>query len=121
MTDAVLAFPFAFYMARVAGPTMRVVLFTLVLLPLWSSYLARVYAWRLILAHDGVLNWTLGEIGLPNLEIGYSRWAMWIVFSYLWLPFMITPLYAALERDPGIAAWRPRRISGRGAGAPLRR
>ncbi len=100
VTDAVLAYPFAFYMARVAGPTMRVVLFTLVLLPLWSSYLARVYAWRLILAHDGVLNWALAEIGLPDLEIGYSRWAMWIVFSYIWLPFMITPLYAALERIP---------------------
>ena len=100
VTDALLAYPFAFYMARVAGPTMRVVLFTLVLLPLWSSYLARVYAWRLILAHDGVLNWALDRVGLPNLEIGYSRWAMWIVFSYLWLPFMITPLYAALERIP---------------------
>ncbi len=99
-TDALLAFPFAFYMARVAGPRTRVVLFTLVLLPLWSSYLARVYAWRLILAHDGVLNWALDRVGLPGLEIGYSRWAMWIVFSYIWLPFMITPLYAALERIP---------------------
>ena len=99
-TDALLAFPFAFYMARVAGPRVRVVLFTLVLLPLWSSYLARVYAWRLILAHDGVLNWALDGVGLPSLEIGYSRWAMWIVFSYIWLPFMITPLYAALERIP---------------------
>ena len=52
------------------------------------------------MAHDGVLNWALAEIGLPNLQIGYSRWAMWIVFSYIWLPFMITPLYAALERIP---------------------
>ncbi|SEQ96099.1 putative spermidine/putrescine transport system permease protein [Faunimonas pinastri] len=101
VTDAVLAFPFAYYMARVAGPKLRVALFALVLLPLWSSYLARVYAWRLILSHDGVLNWALKLVGLPQVDIGYSRWAMWIVFTYIWLPFMIMPLYAALERIPG--------------------
>ncbi|MCB8838967.1 ABC transporter permease [Aurantimonas sp. VKM B-3413] len=100
LTDAVLAFPTAYFMARIAGPKLRIALFTLVLLPLWSSYLARVYAWRLILAHDGALNWALMEIGLPRLAIGYSNWAMWIVFSYIWLPFMIMPLYAALERIP---------------------
>ncbi|MCW6507592.1 ABC transporter permease [Lichenifustis flavocetrariae] len=100
ITDALIAYPFAFFMARIAGPKLRVTLLTLVLLPLWSSYLARVYAWRLILAHDGVLNWALNSIGLPDLDIGYSRWAMWIVFSYIWLPFMITPLYTALERIP---------------------
>jgi len=100
VTDAVLAYPFAYFMARIAGPKLRVTLFTLVLLPLWSSYLARVYAWRLILSHDGALNWALHQIGLPALDIGYSRWAMWIVFSYVWLPFMVTPLYAALERIP---------------------
>ena len=100
VTDALIAYPFAFFMARIAGPKLRVTLFTLVLLPLWSSYLARVYAWRLILAHDGVLNWALNAIGLPSAEIGYSRWAMWIVFSYIWLPFMITPLFTALERIP---------------------
>ncbi len=100
VTDAVIALPFAFHMARVAGPRLRLVLFTLVLLPLWSSSLARVYAWRLILAHDGALNWALGALGLPALDIGYSRWAMWIVFSYVWLPFMITPLFAAMERIP---------------------
>ena len=100
VTDALIAFPFAFFMARVAGPKLRVLLFTLVLLPLWSSYLARVYAWRLILAHDGALNWALGAVGLPALDIGYSRWAMWIVFSYIWLPFMITPLFTALEKIP---------------------
>ncbi len=100
VTDAVLAWPFAYVMARLAGPRARSVLMTLVLLPLWSSYLARVYAWRLILAHDGALNWALAGIGLPDASIGYSNWAMWIVFSYLWLPFMILPLYAALERIP---------------------
>lgn len=100
ITDAVLAYPFAYFMARVAGPNLRAALFTLVMLPLWSSYLARVYAWRLILAHDGMVNWALRVVGLPGLDIGYSRWAMWIVFSYVWLPFMIMPLYAAMERIP---------------------
>jgi putative spermidine/putrescine transport system permease protein len=71
-----------------------------VLLPLWASYLARVYAWRPILAHDGALNWVLSGLGLPAVGIGYSNWAMWIVFSYVWLPFMIMPVYAALERIP---------------------
>jgi putative spermidine/putrescine transport system permease protein len=100
VTDAVLAWPFAYAMVRLAGPRLRVVLMALVLVPLWSSYLARVYAWRLILAHNGVLNWSLAELGLPGLHIGYSNWAMWIVFSYLWLPFMILPIAAAVERIP---------------------
>jgi len=100
VTDAVLAWPFAYAMVRLAGPRLRAVLMALVLVPLWSSYLARVYAWRLILAHDGVLNWALAELGLPGLHIGYSNWAMWIVFSYLWLPFMILPIAAAVERIP---------------------
>jgi putative spermidine/putrescine transport system permease protein len=100
VTDAVLAFPFAYFMARVATPRARAVLFVLVLLPLWSSYLVRVYAWRLILAHDGALNWSLGKLHLPAQGIGYSNTAMWIVFSYIWLPFMILPVYAALERIP---------------------
>lgn len=100
LTDAVLAWPIAYAMVRLAGPRLRAALMALVLVPLWSSYLARVYAWRLILAHDGVLNWALTEIGLPDLHIGYSNWAMWIVFSYLWLPFMILPIAAAVERIP---------------------
>jgi putative spermidine/putrescine transport system permease protein len=100
VTDAVLAWPFAYAMVRLAGPRLRAVLMALVLVPLWSSYLARVYAWRLILAHNGVLNWSLAELGLPGLHIGYSNWAMWIVFSYLWLPFMILPIAAAVERIP---------------------
>jgi putative spermidine/putrescine transport system permease protein len=100
LTDAVLAWPFAYAMVRLAGPRLRATLMTLVLVPLWSSYLARVYAWRLILAHAGVLNWALAKIRLPGLSIGYSNWAMWIVFSYLWLPYMILPVAAALERIP---------------------
>jgi putative spermidine/putrescine transport system permease protein len=100
ITDIVLAFPFAYFMARVASPRLRTVLFVLVLLPLWSSYLARIYAWRLILSNDGALNWSLGGLGLPHQHIAYTNWAVWIVFSYIWLPFMILPVYAALERIP---------------------
>ncbi len=100
LTDALLAFPVAYFMARIAGPRLRLTLITMVVLPLWSSYLARVYAWRLILAQDGALNWALRSLGLHGAEIGYTNIAMWIVFSYIWLPFMIMPLFAALERIP---------------------
>src|SRR5919204_3507440 len=100
VTDAVLAFPLAYFMARVAKPRTRAFLFVMVLLPLWSSYLVRIYAWRTILAHDGALNWSLGKVGLPDANLLYTNTAMWIVFSYVWLPFMIMPVYAALERIP---------------------
>ncbi len=99
-TCAVLAFPFAYFMARLASPRLRAMLFVLVLLPLWSSYLVRVYAWKVILAQDGILNWSLEQIGLPGANLGYSNTAMWLVFTYIWLPFMILPVYAALERIP---------------------
>jgi putative spermidine/putrescine transport system permease protein len=100
VTDAIIAFPFAYYMARLAKPRVRAALFILVLLPLWASYLARVYAWRLILNSDGLLNWSLAKLGLPEANIAYTNTAVWIVFSYIWLPFMILPVYAALERIP---------------------
>jgi putative spermidine/putrescine transport system permease protein len=100
ITDAVLAFPFAYFMARIATRRVQTLLFAAVLLPLWASYLARVYAWILILNHNGVLNWSLQSIGLPAANIGYTNIAMWLVFSYIWLPFMIIPTYAALERVP---------------------
>ena len=100
VTDIALAFPFAYYMARVASRRVQTALFAAVLLPLWASYLARVYAWILILNHDGVLNWTLLGLHLPPANLGYTNWAMWIVFSYIWLPFMIIPTYSALERIP---------------------
>jgi putative spermidine/putrescine transport system permease protein len=100
VTDVLIAFPFAYYMARIAGPRTRTLLFVLVLMPLWSSYLARIYSWRLILSHEGALNWSLDGLGLPDQSIAYTNWAVWIVFSYIWLPFMILPVYAALERIP---------------------
>ncbi|HYQ09943.1 MAG TPA: ABC transporter permease [Gaiellaceae bacterium] len=100
LTDAILAFPLAFFMARLAKSRTRAILFVMVLLPLWSSYLVRIYAWQTILAHDGAINWFLNKLGLPDQNIAYTNWAMWIVFSYVWLPFMILPVYAALERIP---------------------
>jgi putative spermidine/putrescine transport system permease protein len=100
LTDAVLAFPFAYYMARIASGRTRALLFVLVLLPLWSSYLVRIYSWTTILSKDGALNWGLNGIGLPDANIAFTNWAMWIVFSYIWLPFMVLPVYAALERIP---------------------
>ena len=98
--DAILAFPIAYYMARTAGPRTRAVMFMLVLLPLWSSYLVRVYAWRVILARGGPLEWAFEQIGIPGVVLYPSDIAIPIVFSYIWLPFMILPIYAGLERIP---------------------
>jgi putative spermidine/putrescine transport system permease protein len=100
VTDAILAFPLAYFMARLAGRRTRALLFVMALLPLWSSYLVRIYAWQTILAHDGAINWALNGVGLPDQNLAYTNWAMWIVFSYVWLPFMVLPVYAALERIP---------------------
>ena len=100
VTDIVLAFPLAYYMARVASRRVQTLIFAAVLLPLWASYLARLYSWVLILNHSGLLNWSLQSVGLPPANIGYTNIAMWVVFSYIWLPFMIVPTYAALERVP---------------------
>ena len=95
-----LAVPFAFYAARIAPRRLQSALFVAVLIPLWSSYLVRVYVWRLILSKDGVLNWVLEKVGLGAVNVGYSNTAVWIVFSYIWLPFMILPVWAAIERVP---------------------
>jgi putative spermidine/putrescine transport system permease protein len=99
-TDIVLALPIAYYMARLASPRKRALLFVLVLLPLWSSYIVRVYAWRVILKENGLLNWTLHGFGLPDANLAFTQTSMWLVFSYVWLPFMIIPVYTALERIP---------------------
>ena len=99
VTDAVLAFPIAYYMARVASPRRRRLLVVAVLLPLWASYLVKIFAWRTILQGNGFLTWLLTPLGISGPgtdEIANS----WIVFSYLWLPYMVLPLYAGLERIP---------------------
>ncbi|HET8757255.1 MAG TPA: ABC transporter permease [Solirubrobacteraceae bacterium] len=98
VTDALLAFPIAFYMAKVARPRIRALLVIAVVMPLWSSYLVKVYTWRIILAEDGILNWFLDPFGLHGP--GFGNVATWIVFSYLWLPYMVLPIYAGLERIP---------------------
>jgi putative spermidine/putrescine transport system permease protein len=94
VADTVVAFPFAYYMARVASPRTRTALFVAILLPLWASYLAKVYSWLLIFTKGGVLDSVL------NVHLIYTNWAVFVVFCYLWLPFMIIPVYAALERIP---------------------
>jgi putative spermidine/putrescine transport system permease protein len=98
ITDALLAFPIAFTMAKLASKRARAVLVVAVLMPLWASYLVKVYAWRVILQEDGILNWALGPLGLHGP--GFGNPATWLVFSYLWLPYMILPVYAGLERIP---------------------
>jgi putative spermidine/putrescine transport system permease protein len=98
VTDAILAFPIAFFMAKVASPRVRGLLVVGVLMPLWASYLVKVYAWREILAEEGILNWALSPLGVKGPGFGFV--ATWLVFSYLWLPYMILPIYAGLERIP---------------------
>src|SRR5262249_2874535 len=101
VTCIVVAVPYAFFLVRIAPPRLRVLLLVATVMPLWVSYLVRVYSWRLILNPDGALNWVLHGLGLPAQNILYTNWAMWIVYSYIWFPFMVLPVYAALERIPG--------------------
>ncbi|GHH85142.1 spermidine/putrescine ABC transporter permease [Streptomyces sulfonofaciens] len=95
---AVIAFPVAFYTARVAHPRRRPLLVVAILTPLWASYLVKVYAWRLILSAQGPLDWVLAPFGVSGP--GYGRAATVIVLTYLWLPYMILPVHAGLERLP---------------------
>jgi putative spermidine/putrescine transport system permease protein len=97
-TDAVIAFPIAFYMAKIASRRGKALLVVGILLPLWSSYLVKVYAWRTMLSSGGVINWALEPLGLHGPGFGLT--AVWLVMSYLWLPYMILPIYAGLERIP---------------------
>ena len=98
LTDALLAFPIAFYMAKVASPRVKGLLVVAILMPLWSFYLVKVYAWQTMLASGGVIDWALDPIGVSGP--GYGSTAVWLVESYLWLPYMILPIYAGLERIP---------------------
>lgn len=113
VADAVIAFPLAYYIAKFASPRLRTWLIIAVTIPLWSSYLVRVYAWKLILAKegilswfinllhlDGVLNWLLSFEGIGGSSLALSPIGMFIVFSYIWLPYMIIPIQTALERVP---------------------
>ena len=101
IADAVLAFPLAYYMARVASPRTRNILVVAVLTPLWASYLVKAYIWRTMLGEQGIINWLLSPFGL---EIhGKSSFGLWLAFTYLWLPFMVLPIYAGLERISQLA------------------
>ena len=99
LTDALLAFPIAYYMARVASPRIRGMLIVAILLPLWAAYLVKIYAWRAILQGNGILEWALSPFGIEAPGLGQVL-NSWIVLSYLWLPYMILPIYAGLERIP---------------------
>ena len=98
VTDALLAFPIAFYMAKFARPRIKSLMVVAVLMPLWSAYLVKVYAWRTILSEDGALNWLLDPLGIQGPD--YGLFAVYLVMSYIWLPYMIIPIYAGLERIP---------------------
>ena len=111
--DALIAFPLAYYIAKFASPKLKTWLLIAVTIPLWSSYLVRVYAWKLILAKEGilswfinlfglggVLDWVLGLPGVGGSSLSLSPIGMFIVFCYIWLPYMIIPIQTALERVP---------------------
>jgi putative spermidine/putrescine transport system permease protein len=98
ITDAIIAFPIAFFMAKVAGRKTKALLVVAVLMPLWASYLVKVVAWRAMLAEHGVINWALHPLGISGPGEGVA--AVWLVMSYLWLPYMILPIFAGLERIP---------------------
>jgi len=98
VTDAIVAFPIAFYMAKVASSRGKAILVVAVLIPLWSSYLVKVLSWRNMLGGGGLIDWILEPIGLSGP--GYGNTAVWLVMSYLWLPYMILPIFAGLERIP---------------------
>jgi putative spermidine/putrescine transport system permease protein len=114
ITDALIAFPIAYYMARVASPRVRGLMVVAILMPLWASYLVKAYSWRLILSEDGVLNWFLRPFGLEGPGLGEGMIGLWMVFTYLWLPYMILPIYAGLERIPNSLLEASADLGGRG-------
>lgn len=114
LASVVVAFPIAYYAARYARGRWKALFYLAVMLPLWSSYLVKIYAWKLILAKEGILTWLLGKLHLTWLLDGWlelpvvggnslsvSATGTFIAFVYVWLPFMILPMQAALERVPG--------------------
>ncbi|HSR46172.1 MAG TPA: ABC transporter permease [Acidimicrobiia bacterium] len=113
LASIMIALPLAYYIARHASRRTKAVLIMAVLIPLWSSYLVRVYSWKLILAADGIINWFFERLGIgglldailrtpgiggPSLSVSYI--GQFLVFVYIWLPYMVLPIQAALERVP---------------------
>jgi putative spermidine/putrescine transport system permease protein len=114
LASVVIAFPLAYYTARYATSRVKAILVLAVLVPLWSSYLVRVYSWKLILAADGIINWFVERIGADALleaildapgiggpSLSISLFGQFVVFTYIWLPYMVLPIHASLERVPG--------------------
>lgn len=100
-TDVLLAFPIAYHIARVASHRGRQALLLAVVMPLWSNYLVRVFAWKTILEGGGIADWLFAHVlRLPGVHLAATNWAVWITFCYLWLPFVILPIATALERVP---------------------
>lgn len=123
LVSAFIAFPIAYYAARYARGKWKALFYLAVMLPLWSSYLVKVYAWKLILAKEGILTWVFEKLNLlwlldawlalpivggNSLSVSYT--GTFIVFVYVWMPFMILPIQAALERVPAISS-KPRPTS----------
>jgi len=113
LAAVLLAFPPAYYMARYAPPRAKALLYLAVVMPLWSSYMVRVYAWKLILAKEGIVSWFVSGLGLSGLldtllgvpaiggpSLSVSAIGTFLAFLYVWLPYMILPIAAALERVP---------------------
>jgi len=96
IADLILAFPIAFFMAKIAGPRSRRLLVIAILMPLWASYLVKAYAWRAVLSHDGLLQWLLAPIG--GQTPGYGLTAVILTQGYLWLPYVILPIFTGLEK-----------------------
>ncbi|MDJ0378656.1 ABC transporter permease [Cryobacterium sp. PH31-L1] len=96
--DIVIALPIAFYMAKVASPRAQRILVIAILMPLWASYLVKAYAWRSVLSQGGIFEWLVSPFG--GHSPGYGLPATIITLSYLWLPYVILPIYAGLERVP---------------------
>ena len=119
VTDVLLAFPIAYYMARIAAPRTRGILLVAVVMPLWAAYLVKTFAWRTILQGNGIVAWIVSPFGLegPGLDELPNAW---IVLSYLWLPYMILPIYAGLERIPASMLEASADLGAR-AGATFRR
>jgi putative spermidine/putrescine transport system permease protein len=110
---AAIGFPVAYYLARYTRGAIRALFYIAIMLPLWSSYLVRLYAWKLLLAKEGAINWVLAQLHLAWLleavlaipviggpSLSFSSLGTFVVFVYLWLPFMILPIHAAVERVP---------------------
>jgi putative spermidine/putrescine transport system permease protein len=111
LAAALVSFPLAYYVVRYAKGRVKALLYLAVLLPLWSSYIVRVYAWKLILAKEGIISWFMAQLGMTSVldkilslpavggpSLSTSMIGMWIVFVYIWLPYMYLPIHASLER-----------------------